>query len=357
MKRTKYIAIVCNLLFIVGCDATIHEYPEIQEALVVLEPNVSRMQPEYHKLVSYDEKGQCTVGMMEETTAQTYQPEDGYVLRIIADVYEGRIDEQSGERHRVSRRVVITDKDAQPPQDTIHIRLPEGNYYVLAWADYVKEDEEADWHYLTDTLTKIKTNLDTYPANTHHRSSATGSQAFDIDYNLTQEGYPSVGSEVLTSRTVPVNMSRPSGRYRVVALDYDDYLSMGGNPDEMTVKVIYKQYVSVGYNVATGEPNRFVSTYSFNIRPSDICDEGKKEASLFGDYLFTGSNGETNVVADFYFFDALGHEISHSQNIEIPLKRDHETVIAGYFLTHSLGHGDDVSIDDKFDGEFVVEID
>lgn len=357
MKRMEYIAAVCLLLLIGGCDATIHEYPVPQETLVVLEPNVSRMQPAYHKLVSYDENGQCTVSVMEETTAQAYQPEEGYVMRIIADVYEGRMDERSDERNRVCRRVIIADKDALPPQDTLHVRLPGGNYYVLAWADYVRKGEEADWHYLTDTLTRINANLDTYPDNSHHRSSAAGFQAFDVDYNLSQEGYPMVKSEVLTSRTIPINMTRPSGRYRVVALDYEEFVRTGGKPEEMTVKVIYKQYVSVGYNVATAEPNRFISTYSFNIRPSDIRYEGKKEASLFGDYLFTASSGETNVLADFYFFDALGHEISHCQNIEIPLKRDHETVIAGYFLTHSLGQGDDVSIDDKFDGEFVVEID
>ena len=96
MKRTKYIAIVYNLLLIVGCDATIHEYPEIQEALVVLEPNVSRMQPKYHKLVSYDEKGQCTVGMMEETTSQTYQPEDGVAYDAVLEWAEGVYDYYAG---------------------------------------------------------------------------------------------------------------------------------------------------------------------------------------------------------------------------------------------------------------------
>ena len=124
----------------------------------------------------------------------------------------------------------------------------------------------------------------------------------------------------------------------------------------MTVKVIYKQYVSAGYNVATGEPNLFVSTHSFNVRPEEIEYEGKREESLFGDYIFTSAEGETHVLADFYFYDAEGNEVSHCQDVDIPLTRNRETVVRGYFLTRELGEGNGVSIDENFEGEYVVEI-
>ena len=62
------------------------------------------------------------------------------------------------------------------------------------------------------------------------------------------------------------------------------------------------------------------------------------------------------ILADFYFFDASGTEISHCQNIEIPLKRNHETVLRGFFLTRKIGDGNNVNIDDNFGGEYVVEI-
>ena len=56
-------------------------------------------------------------------------------------------------------------------------------------------------------------------------------------------------------------------------------------------------------------------------------------------------------------FDASGNEISHCQNIKIPLKRNHETVVKGFFLTREVGKGNNVAIDDNFEGEYVVGID
>ena len=265
-------------------------------------------------------------------------------------------------RRLLQRRTLYTDKDALPPQDTIHAYLPHGDYYVLAWADYVPQTDPADWHYLTDTLTNIRTDISTYPNNGHLRSTAAGQVEFGMDFALTREGYPVTRSDegtsiVKESRVVPVGLSRPAGRYRVVALDYEDFLQTGGSMDGMTVKVIYRQYVSAGFNVATMEPNLFVTTYSFDVHPSEIDYEGKQDASLFGDYIFTTSDRETNVLADFYFYDAQGQEISHSKGIEIPLMRNRETVVKGYFLTCEVGSGSSVGIDENFEGEYVIEID
>ena len=42
---------------------------------------------------------------------------------------------------------------------------------------------------------------------------------------------------------------------------------------------------------------------------------------------------------------------------KIPLKRNHETVVKGFFLTREVGKGNNVAIDDNFEGEYVVGID
>ena len=71
-----------------------------------------------------------------------------------------------------------------------------------------------------------------------------------------------------------------------MATDFEDFIQTRGSLEGLTVKVVYKQYVSIGYNVMTQEPNLFITTYSFNIVPAQITYEGKEQASLFGDYLF-----------------------------------------------------------------------
>ena len=327
---------------LIACDATIHEYPEEVQPnrLIVIEPNVDRLPPPYHKLVRYDEDYNRTVHDLPDRNSQPYEAEDEFEMRIIVDIYKGFPAVRTASSQRIERRVVYVPNDALPPQDTLHVWLPEGDYCALAWADYVPKTYRDDWHYNTDELTAITTTISTYPDNPHHRSTAAGQVSF-----------------ASAPATVPVYLERPSGRYRVIALDYEDFIQTGGSLEGLTVKVIYKQYVSVGYNVATGEPNLFTSTYSFNVQPEDIDYEGKREVSLFGDYIFTSDERETTILADFYFYDADGLEINHCEGVEIPLMRNQETIVAGYFLTRELGEGNDVSIDDDFEGEYVVEID
>ena len=357
--RGLVIIVSLVLVMLVGaCDATIHEYPMPERSLVIVRPHVDRQPPLSYKEVVYDEKWNCTVRDLEETAAQLYVPEEDYELRIILDIYRGKPDKRNGYiQSREERRIVLTDKDALPPQDTVHFYLSDGDYYVLGWADYVYKGNPVDWHYHTDVLTNIRTDISTFPSNTHHCSSAAGQEKFTIDFGYSQNGYPVLNNNVISSRIVPVMMQRPMGRYRVVATDYEDFIQTRGSLEGLTVKVVYKQYVSIGYNVMTQEPNLFITTYSFNIVPAQITYEGKEQASLFGDYLFTSYGNETNIQADFYFFDASGNEISHCQNIKIPLKRNHETVVKGFFLTREVGKGNNVAIDDNFEGDYVVGID
>lgn len=358
-RKITYAALaLCLSACIAACDRTIHQYPVPQDSLVIIEANVDRGHPAYFKEVIYDEEGNRSENDLQPDEAQPYYPSDKLEMRIILDIYSGQASEKSPQRERLCRRILYVENIAGMPQDTIHVWLPDGDYYVLGWADYVLKDSHRGT-YITDDLTNIRTDIEAYPRNTHHRSSGAGNNEFEIDFSLTQEGYPVMKSsdEIIESRIIPVDMKRPSGRYRIIAEDYDDFIRQGGQIEGMTVKVTYKQYISSGFNVATMEPNDFVPTYSFDIDPADIEYEGKHEASLFGDYIFTTNGGNTtNIIADFIFYDKDGNEINHCQNIVIPLKRDHETIVRGYFLTREVGSGNIIGIDENFDGEHLIEI-
>lgn len=351
------------LLCMAACDATIHEYPHPGKSLVIIEPHINRNPPLYYKEVVYDNKWNRTVRDLEETPALPYVPDEDFEMRVLLAVYNGAVKDARNATDRqnilVEQRLLHLNRNALPPQDTIHLSLPMGDYYVLAWADYAYKEKQAANIYDADTLSNVRSNLKNYPENTHHRSASAGQESFAVDFNLGPEGYPVLLSErnsPIQSRIIPVMMNRPSGRYRIIASDFDEFIKDGGTLEGATVKVIYKQYVSVGYNVASCEPNLFISAYSFNTHPAQDVFGNEGGVSMFCDYLFCSSDKEDIIMADFYFYDSSGQEFNHCENIKIPLKRDHETIVRGYFLTNKVDKNSDISIDENFEGEYVVEI-
>ncbi len=360
----QYHRIIIIALGVLGlftsCDPTIHEYPNPGKSQVIIEPHIDRNPPLYYKEVSYDENWNRSVRDLDPLPAEAYAPGEDYAVRLILDIYKCNLNRTTSsvrQEQLVDRRVVELDRLALPPQDTIHSYLLDGNYCVLAWADYVRKGEVKNTYYTADMLTNVRADITNYPADTYLRSAAAGLQSFNLDLNLGAEGYPVIpGVGVQTSRTIPVMLSRPLGRYKIIATDYNAFVQDGGNLRGATVKVVYKQYVSVGYDVSLQEPNDFINTYDFrtSLWQGEVNAQG--EFALFGDYLFTSSNKEDHIIADFCFFDANGVEISRCSNVEIPLKRNGETVVKAPFLTKKLDNGGQVSIDEKFEGEHVVEI-
>lgn len=350
MKRL--LIAISAIALLASCDRTIHEYPIPTKAPVIIELNVDRNPPKYYKKIEFDKKFKKTVSTMQEDYALPYDLEkDKYLLRISVEVYDER-------GNTVLRRVITKPSDALAPQDTIHAKLPDGKYRVASFADYVPKDKPEDWHYKTGSLKKIDTDLSTYPKNSHLRDCAAGVEDFIIDFRLTPDGYPALAKDannVIHSRKIPVYLKRASGRYRITATDYNSYLLAGGKADDIKVKVTYKQYASVGYNVDKQEPNNFKSSYSFITKPDIYISKEKTQISLTIDYILTSNSEENAVIADFIIYDR-DKQVSQIMGINIPLKRNHETVLEGYFLTKNYSKDDGIQIDENFDGEYLIKI-
>lgn len=362
MKTIKLIyttiLIVCVLT---GCDPTIHRYPNPQKALVILQLNVDRNPPRYHKEVLFDKSGNTTINDLPSEYASSYNIEDEYEMRIIVDVMHNSITDNNTyanlEKNRIIRRIIYSHKDQLPPQDTVHIHVPNGNYSVYAWVDYIKKNSHNDWVYYTDSLTDIRSEIKNYPGNTHLRSTASGLQEFVVDFNLTPEGFPSskeASKTPITDRIIPVYMERPSARFRLVTTDIDDFLQTRSTIDNYTMRLIYKQYVSMGYNVGNKEPNRFISSYNYDQRLATYERINANESTLLCDYVFTSYEKEDNILIDFIVYDKTGKVVSAVQNITVPLKRNHETIIKGSFLLN-VGDGN-YSIDENFEDEYIIQV-
>lgn len=360
-KLYTLILTLCGVASLLSsCDRTIHEYPQPIESEVIIETHIDRTPPLYHKEVVYGPKWERSVKVLDAVSTPAYQPAEGYAMRLILDIYRcnpTRATRSMRQDERVARHVMELDKDALPPQNRLYTKLPDGNYCILAWADYVRKGQPTDTHYSTPTLLNILSNIKNYPTDIHLKSCAAGQQSFTLDMNLGPEGYPLLPDMgVQRSRLIPVLLSRPVARYTLVASDYRAFIQDGGKLKGGKVKVTYKQYVSIGYDVSQKEPNEFISTYSFEAPLPDDLSQDTEEIILLKDYLFTSFKKEDNIIADLCFFDANGVEISRCSNVEVPLLRNHETVVKAPFLTKKIDNGGQVSIDEKFDGEHIVEI-
>jgi len=348
----------CLVVWLVSCDTTIHEYPQTEEnALILLELNADRTPPQYYKEVTYDHEGNYQEAELEATLSSAYIPDERLSMRLIAELYKlSSVEDRVDQGVLVARRIVTVDRLKEAPQDTLKFHVPAGIYRALTWADYTLKDDQEDWHYQTEKLDAIQEKVDHKPRVNHHKNSAAGSCNFSVDFDLSKSGDPIIWSETRSTPSadlvVPVYLDRAVGRFRLWATDLQDFLNSGNRLEDLRIQIIYKQYVSAGYNVDTESPNRFVQMRTMETTPTTVLGDGS--VLLAYDYVLTSSDKEDHVLVDVFIY-ANDQELNHYQNITIPLQRNRETVVKGPFLTKEIGSGD-IGIDDDFDGGFEVVI-
>ena len=143
------IAFVCIVsLFVTACDKTIHQYPESEKTWVMVELNADRTPPVYYKELTYDAEGESSINDLEPVLSGNYTADERLCLRFVVELYEmpGATDDVN-KGNLVERREISVERLTDAPQDTLYFCLADGNYKVLAWADYVPKEEPADWHF------------------------------------------------------------------------------------------------------------------------------------------------------------------------------------------------------------------
>lgn len=331
---------------------------------IVLVASVNRSSPAVYQVMEWDD-GDWTYSESEDT-AEAYSAPEGYVLRIHMDLFEGNVSDNrvtgNPQKFLLQRYTFYCDGDAAAPQDSVSVTLAAGEYYVLAWADYVPEDDPTDWHYHTDTLSAVWVDYSTYPANWHLRDCSAAVQEFEVCLDDDGEPYIFTDDKISSYSYLEVCCERPVGRWRAVATDYAKFARTGTRGGDLKVMVEYVQYVAIGYNVSTEAANRYISTYTFS-RDSLMSTKGTDAGTMdiVGDYLLvTNHNSVTNVKANIYLLDADDNVHTYATDILIPLKQGMETVIRAPFLTQDIYEGatgqSGVNIDEGFSGEFVITV-
>lgn len=339
-----------------SCEA-INDYPVCEDTVpVIVRCHVAHaVPPMIYKVLDYDSRWTPTV----TEVAPMVPSDDHYVpfasnARVLVDLFSsegGATDTDPAGRgplKLLSHRSMEIDPAAENVTDTLRYELLPGHYTFLSWSDMSLTDQPG---FDASDMTGVLADVERHPLEVNYRSGLAG----DITIFVPEP-------EVFPTPPVEVDLwlYRPMARYRVVATDL---AALDIPLDRILAKVVYRQYVSVGFNVSTRQPNAFLTSYSFDtpLRPV-VSTKGSgsvpDQLSILADYIFTASGTEEYVVADFHFFDlADGRRISSVEGLEIPLRQDCETILRGPFLSRpKIDSGGDVNIDDRFEGEIVVPI-
>lgn len=348
-----------------SCCETIHEYPDEGRAAVSLTMNVRNLAPEIYTVVDYtiDNTNPGIFGIdewrsLESRTFDAPQFERYYLgenkiasnewnLRLVWEIYYGSNEEvRIGRGDLIERKVQLIDAAIELPSYTTEIELPAGTYTLLAWADYVPVGTEEDHFYDTQNMSAIKSDLVLREdcQDNDLRDCFARTYEFRIE-NVKYLGEP---------RHYETTLTRPQGRYVVLATDYKDYLDLSNIPVEQNnVDCFYPTFLNVGYSIPEARPNLSASQIGYKFTPMRYVFDEKEMVSLGDDYSFVNGK-ESHLILNLTVMNPQGNEISKNENIDIPIYPDKLTIVLGRFLANS-GNSGGLGIDDKFENEIVIK--
>ena len=347
-----------------SCCETIHEYPDEGRAAVSLTMNVRNIAPEIYTVVDYtiDNTNPGIFGIdewrsLESRTFDAPQFERYYLgenkiasnewnLRLVWEIYYGSNEEvRIGRGDLIERKVQLIDAAIELPSYTTEIELPAGTYTLLAWADYVPIGTEEDHFYDTQNMSAIKSDL-VLRENCQDNDLR---DCFARTYEFRIENVKYLGEP----RHYETTLTRPQGRYVVLATDYKDYLDLSNIPVEQNnVDCFYPTFLNVGYSIPEARPNLSASQIGYKFTPMRYVFDEKEMVSLGDDYSFVNGK-ESHLILNLTVMNPQGNEISKNENIDIPIYPDKLTIVLGRFLANS-GNSGGLGIDDRFEGQINI---
>lgn len=342
----KYILYCTFALLASGCD--VHEFPDASSGSdsntdVVLHLDYSLELPPYKEIGYAPSTGRADGSV----------PDRRY---IVTWYHVGSRDEVEAEP--AGNLIFTKPADEEPNQDFL-LSLPADRYLVMVWTDYVSSGETTDLYYDTSVAGYVTVGIP-YCGNNDFRDAFRGRVMLDLTSG---------------PHDVTVAMERPLGKYRLVATDFDIFLSRAeefarshwersraGNPlsapsemppvnlSDYRVEVSYPVYMPHVFDLLNNRPCDSRTGVKFH---GSIRRVSQKEAELGFDYVFVNGK-ELKVTVKVDIYDPNGTNISSSGAIDLPLIRSGLTTVRGEFLTSKASGG--VGINPGFDNDINIII-
>ena len=272
---------------------------------------------------------------------------DNWELHLKYEIYAGSFDDvRAGQSLIHTAKAIFRADDLHPVHD-VEIELPFGTVTVVAVGHIVPAGHDADFFYETSTLHTIISNLEMRNGeyDNVYRDCFVTAQQFHTEPT-------GIDGHVQYLEAV---MTRPQGRYFVLADDYEDYLSVSKlGIDDAKGSIYYPSYINIAYSLLSRLP--VASGFNFGY-VSDLQltqADGKPYVRLGDDWSFVNgdrSNFNVDISVKDRSDDTL---ISNSPGVLVPLFPDMVTLVVGHWLTEQAEGGGGVMIDPGFTDEIVL---
>lgn len=343
--RYLYYMLLSVLFFFTACD--VHEWPEEGE-----EPEKDYVRISLLFETDMEEKNH----FYETRSALSVE---GYEMRYLLRAFpvEGEstgrtVSRTAAWEHVFTRPVSLNDYNTLVD---VEMDLPDGEYSLMVWADFVKSGTQENHFYAPDNFAEITLHGE-HKANTDMRDAFRGTTELAVTRSAVGDG------------TIVVNMERPLAKFTFLTTDLREFVdkeeaeaqqrasargetyTRGVKLEDYKVVFHYTGFMPCAYNMYTGKPNDAKTGVSFESTVKAISDS---EASMGFDYVFVnGTESTASLIIALY--NKEGEELFSSNPIEVPVKRSQHTIVRGKFLTIETSGG--VGIVPDFDGEYNYEV-
>ena len=328
-------ALLCALLS--GC--AVHQWPELEDAV---EDAPLRIHLSFHtEMILWEHE--YDINTKKLTEIQTESPvvydntQSTGVIRYIVRIYPRT--ETRNARSYLQELDLTRELTKDGYDFDTELTLPFGEYRIVAWADIRGDEAEKEYYDASDFASVVSTR---HSLNTDYRDAFRGAENVKLEYDPASPA----------AKTVQIEMHRPLAKCEIIAEGIEDFLrknpARSGLSDYRLI-LAYQSYTPFAYSAMTDllVDSRYGEYFESRFTPID-----ETSASLGFDYHLVRSEGSSTIL-QVAVFGPDGEELSMSNPVQIPLRRDHHTVVRGKFLSGNASGGF-VGVDPRFEGDFNI---
>ncbi len=234
----------------------------------------------------------------------------------------------------------------------VTLDLAPGDYNIMAWADIVRYGGDTPF-YNADDFAEI-TLMGEHQGNNDYRDAFRGCEKISLTADITER----------VPDTLNITMQRPLAKYEFITTDLtgfigkeraraEERMKVNGHDastkvdmDDYRVVFYYVGFMPNAYSIFTDRPVDSATGVMFESKLNSLSET---EASVGFDYVFVNGT-ESAVTVQIGVYDNEGTQLSLTEPITVPLRRNHHTIMRGMFLMSKASGG--VGISPGFDGEY-----